>query len=73
MVTFTLFVDDLSLELVGTPKKVAHGLGVAGYMVCDLMHKALLEVSRSKSICTASSPAIGRDIAHRLCKWGIRF
>ena len=72
-VTPTLFVDDLSAEVAGTFAFVMKQLVPFVLCVCDSMTKDLLEVSKAKSVCTASDEKLGRALERGLCRFGIRF
>jgi len=69
----TLYVDDLALEMVGTADIILRDLGDATIKTCTSMALKLLEVSRKKSVCTASSPSLGYHFAARLRHFGIKF
>ena len=72
-VTPTLFVDDLSAEVSGTERFIMMQLVPFVHHVCDRMLKDLLEVSKTKSMCTASSHAVGAALSRALTRHAIRF
>ncbi len=72
-VTPTLFVDDLSAEVSGTRRYVLRHLIPFVLYVCDRMTESLLEVSRKKSVCTASSAATGIAIQRGLLRFAVRY
>ncbi len=69
----TLFVDDLSAEVAGTRRFILQHLVPFVLHVCDGMSAYLLEVSRAKSVCTASTDSLGSDLAQALRRYGIRY
>ncbi len=72
-VTPTLFVDDLSAEGAGTQRYVLQHLIPFVLCVCDGMTDALLEVSQRKSVCTASSDALGDLLANGLRRYAVQY
>ena len=71
--TPTLFVDDLSIEVAGTFTYIRKHLVPFVLYVCDRMTDDLLEVSKAKSVCTASSEELGHTLERDLRRYGIRF
>lgn len=72
-VTPTLFVDDLSAEsMAGTLHVLKHLVGFTRH-VCRRVAADGMEVSATKSICTASSEKLGRGIADDLADCRIPF
>ncbi len=71
--TPTLFVDDLSIEAAGTFTYIRKHLVPFVLYVCDRMTDDLLEVSKAKSVCTASSEELGHTLERDLRRYGIRF
>ncbi len=72
-VTPTLFVDDLSAEVAGTPRYILRHLIPFVIYVCNQMTEDLLEVSAKKSMCTASSDALGTALAQGLQRYAIQY
>ena len=72
-VTPTLFVDDLSAEVSGTKRYILRHLIPFVLFICDCMSAALLEVSRKKSVCTASCDAVGTPLAAGLRRYSVRY
>ena len=68
-----LFVDDLSAEDTGTEKSVEGQLSGVGLQVCDDITAAEMEVSGTKSFCTASSPSLGNKIADNIAKYAVTY
>ncbi len=67
MAKVTSYVDDLSLEAVGTEKGVEDALVAAGDEICYGIGDLKLRLSKSgKCITTASKPSVGRRIAARM-------
>jgi hypothetical protein len=71
-VTPTLFVDDLSMEAAGTRRLVLRQLLPFAKSVCDRLTNDLMEVSSTKSVTMASSPAVGRELAVGLRTYGLK-
>ena len=72
-ITPTLFVDDLSLEGGGGEAVALREMAGFTSHVCDQFTADGLEVSRAKSVCTASSLSNGRNLERALQRHGIRF
>ena len=72
-VTPTLFVDDLSAESVAVERHIKHNLVGFVRMVCDRIKADGMEVSSTKSVCTASSERLGQELADQLVQNGVRF
>ena len=64
----TLYVDDLSVEAAGTEEEVVEQISIFGYSACGDIEADGGEVSRTKSVCTASSTEIGQEIQRRMAK-----
>jgi hypothetical protein len=73
LVVPTAFVDDVSVEHSGTARTVISVLAAATTHLCDRFRADELEVSSSKSICTAATEATGRRLAWSLRDYGIVF
>jgi len=73
MVVPTLFVDDLSAEVAGGHKFVHNNVVQFTKQICRDIEKDGMEISRSKSICTASADEVGRGVAAALSEFGIKF
>ena len=69
----TLYVDDLSAEITAS-RQAVHDM-LVGYLrlVCRMIEEMGMEVSRTKSVCTASYPKLGRGIAAELTEYGITY
>jgi hypothetical protein len=72
-VTPTLFVDDLSAESVSVERHVKHHLVRFVHMVCERIKADGMEVSATKSVCTASTERLGQELAEELSQHGVRF
>ena len=60
----TLFVDDLSTEVSGHGDDVLIGeITAFTVMVCDRIAADGMEVSQTKSVCTANHPVLGNAVA----------
>ena len=73
LATPTLYVDDLSVEVCGTQAVVVTQLHAFTSHFCDSITADGGEVSTTKSLCTASSPSLGRRIAGALARYGIQY
>ena len=73
MVVPTLFVDDLSAEVAGGQKFVQTNVVQFTRQVCSDIERDGMEVSRTKSICTASSDTVGKEVAAELSMYGIKY
>ena len=62
----TLFVDDLSAECTSPNKVIVKELGGVIEMVVDQVEACGMEISRKKSVFTANSKALRRDLE---AKW----
>jgi hypothetical protein len=69
---FTLFVDDLGIELAGGPRWVEKQLAAVTLLVCDAITAAGMEVSTSKSVVMASCSMLGRGLCSKLVKYGVK-
>ena len=59
----TVYVDDMSVEHSHSDEEiVVHQVAGFGRAVCSQLHALQMEVSGTKSVCTASSPKLGRRI-----------
>ena len=72
LATPTLYVDDLSVEVCGSDVVVVAQLIAFTAHFCDAVTADHMEVSDTKSLCTASTPSLGRRIAAALVRCGIR-
>ena len=68
----TLCVDDVSAEVAGPDKWVARNLGGFIRSVCDGVREAGMDISTTKSVCTASSPSLTHRIASDLREYDIK-
>ena len=73
MVIPTLFVDDLSAETAGGNNFVMIEIVKFTKVVCDEIESKGMEISRTKSVCTASCNKLGKDIAEELSVFGIKY
>ncbi len=72
--TLSAYVDDVSAEAVGSAKAVSDVIVGAGLELCEGMCKLGLRLSRSgKCNCTATTDAIGNNIADRMKAFGVVF
>ena len=71
-VTPTLFVDDLSSEHDGTNGTIVSELGGFNDLVALRIQEDGMEVSQSKSVVSASSPALGAEVMDKLKARGIK-
>ena len=69
----TLYVDDLSAERSGTMEEVRTSVVGFGAIVCALLSICDMEISKTKSVCTASCNGLGKDIAKGLSRFGIKY
>jgi hypothetical protein len=69
---FTLFVDDLGIELTGGPRWVEKQLAAVTLMICDAITAAGMEVSKTKSVVLANCSSLGRGLEGRLAKYGVK-
>ena len=69
----TLFVDDLSVEAAGGNKFVEDEIVRFTMMVCEAIEEDGMEISRTKSACTASCNKLGKNIVELLNKFGIKY
>ena len=69
----TAFVDDIACELAATATLLLTHLVGFVLMVCNALEEAGNEISRKKSICTASCARVGRDLQKALNKFEIKF
>jgi len=69
----TLYVDDLSAEITASRQAVHDMLVGFLRLVCRMIEEMGMEVSRTKSVCTASDPKLGRGIAAELTEYGITY
>ena len=66
----TLFVDDLSVEAAGGCKFVEKAIVTFKQSACQAIGRDCMEVSKTKSVCTASDNKLGRVIAEQLGDFG---
>ena len=71
--TPTLYVDDLTVEASGSSQFVLRQLLAFTLAFCDAITANHMEVSRPKSLCTASSGDLGLKLQHGLRRYGIQF
>ena len=71
--TPSLYVDDLSIEAAGTERFVVEVLPTFTNCVCQGIRDNLMQVSNTKSLCTASTFKLGADLQRRMCQFNIRF
>ena len=69
----TLFVDDVSTEMVGPVSAIIKGLGRFLKAFVGDTQSFGMELSRSKSVCLASTDKIGRMLQAALASLGISF
>ena len=72
-VTPTLYVDDLSMESSGTNKHVCTQRVGFVRIACERFVADELEVSRTKSVCSADTDAIGSESAGALAEYDIKY
>lgn len=68
-----LFVDDLSVESSGGPELVCRNVIKFTVAACAQIGDENMEVSKTKSICTASTMSTGKKTARSLRRHGIKF
>ena len=73
LVTPTLFVDDLSAEASGGPVTILRELAGFTSQVCRDMTANKLQVSPTKSLCSASSTQLGDGLQRALSEFGVTF
>ena len=71
-VTPTLFVDDLGVEVAGGPKYCESQLVGFVLMVCDAITADGMEVSADKSVCLASTLALGEAVRDGLKQYNVK-
>jgi hypothetical protein len=70
----TVFVDDLSAEVANKdPKSVIQQLAGFLMIVCSRLTADGMEISAAKSVVTASTQAVGEEVARRTKAFGIKF
>jgi len=69
----TAFVDDIACELAATATLLLTHLVGFVLMVCNALEEAGNEISRKKSICSASCARVGKDLQKALNKFEIKF
>ena len=69
----TLYVDDLSIEVVGGDRFVMRQLVAFTVAFCQAITDALMVISHLKSYCTASTTQLGHDIQAALAEYGIQY
>ena len=69
----TLYVDDLSVEAAVGDRVVINQVTAFTLTFCRKVEDDHMAVSRTKSLCTASTPSIGARLAEGLREFGIRF
>ena len=69
----TLYIDDLSVEVVGGNQFVLRQLVAFTLYFCNAVRQALMMISSTKSYCTASSAQFGDEIPTALSEYGIQF
>ena len=67
----TLFVYDLSVGASGGNRSVQDKIASFTNAACKAIEADGMEVSRTKSVCTASDTKLGRNIADELADFGI--
>ena len=72
-VTPTLFVDDLSAEVVASRTHVVTAVVSFMTTVCRRLTSDRMQISETKTVCTASAQAVGREIEEGLSSFGILF
>ena len=65
----TLYVDDLSVEVVGGERFVFRQLVAFTIAFCRAVVLALMSISPTKSYCTASTPQLGVDTQSALAEY----
>jgi len=65
-VHLTVYVDDTSLEAVGTPKRIIHEMVGATQCLADAFDDLRMELSPTKNVCCASSLAISKAVISSL-------
>ena len=68
----TLYVDDLSVEASGGDMHVVRHVASFTLSFCRSVEDALMSISRTKSLCSASSPSLGRRLAAALQSYGVQ-
>ena len=69
----TIYVDDLSVEVSGSSNCVFRHLVAFTNSFCREVTDEHMEVSFTKSLCTASSGKLGRRLQRAFVPYGIRF
>ena len=69
----TLYVDDLSAEITASREAVHEMLVGFLRFGCRMIEDMTMQVSRTKSVCAACDPQLGRAIAANLVEFGISY
>ncbi len=72
-VHITAYVDDVATEMASTRRLLRASLASATAFICDRLVGDGLEISSTKSVCSASKDSIGRELAAALSRYGFRF
>ena len=73
-VVLNVYVDDMSVEATGTPASVVGSVAGAGSLLCHGLVALRLKLSAAgKCTCTASTAAIGNQLADKLSAFGITY
>ena len=67
------FVDDLSAEATGPDKAVVQELGGFVRNVAESFDEAEMELSKTKSVCTASTESLGKELEANLKDLAVNF
>ena len=73
MVNPILFVDDLAADMTAPAKHIVDRLGYFIWMIADFVHETNQELSKTKSLCTASTVELGNLLCAKWSKLGIVF
>ena len=69
----TLYVDDLSAEAAGGERVVVSQVCAFTLTFCRKVEADHMTVSRTKTLCTASTPSVGARLANGLKEFGIQY
>ncbi len=72
--SLSVYVDDIVMETTSTARRAASTIIAASLMLCSRIEGDLgMAISTTKSCCTSSSPAAGREVAAALAHFCIAF
>ncbi len=69
-----VYVDDVTLEVVSTARRVARLLSDAGLQLCDALDGEIrMKLSPTKSLCSASDPTVGKQVAAAMARFHVHY